>query len=62
MNSLEDQLKDRHLVASKNDSMQENIASLQIENDNKRKEIINLNKKNVAIKEENEQLLLKIED
>jgi len=37
MTSLEDQLKDRHLVARKNDSMQENIASLQIENENKRK-------------------------
>lgn len=62
MTSLEDQLKDRHLVASKNDSMQENIASLQIENENKRKELENLNKKNSTIKEENEQLNLKIED
>lgn len=62
MDNLEDQLKDRHMVASKNDSMQENIASLQIENDHKRKEIENLNKKNIIIKQENEQLYLNIEE
>lgn len=62
MGNLEDQLKDRHMVASKNDSMQENIASLQIENDHKRKEIENLNKKNGIIKQENEQLYLNIEE
>jgi hypothetical protein len=39
MESLEDQLKDRHLIANKNESMQENIASLQIDLETKRKEI-----------------------
>lgn len=62
MESLEDQLKDRNLIANKNDSMQENIASYQIDIDNKRNEIDNLNNKLSNCKRENEELLIEIEE
>lgn len=62
MESLEDQLKDRHLVANKNESMQENIASLQIDLETKRKEIDDIYNKLNLSKKENEQLYLDIEE
>lgn len=62
MESLNDQLKDRQLIANKNDSMQENIASLQIDVENKRKEIDSVNNKLSNLKKENEQLHIEIED
>lgn len=62
MESLEDQLKDRHLIANKNESMQENIASLQIDLESKRKEIDDIYNKLNLSKKENEQLYLDIEE
>jgi len=55
-------LKDRHLVVQKNEFMQENIASLQIDIENKRKYTENVDTKFQNIKKENDLLRIDLDE